>query len=334
VPADPHVVDPLAVPPAGPSVVRGFIVGMSRSGTRWLTQRLDEHPAVSAVGETSFFGRRYVPPSDGHRYTAEDLRLVRQRQLHGGESTETSLLLRGERGAAARAIDALLGSGGRYTPGEVFESIARELLRASGAPQLIEKTPHHVTVMSRLAEAFPHARFVVTSRDPYSFMLSYKHQGDRKGDEARAGFREVYHPMGAAIVWRGYARSIARALAAYPDRTLLVSTDEVAADAGAVLGRVQAHFGLQPVPLAAARSNSSFPAGERPVLAPEDVFWLHAIAGATMRELGIEQRPSEAGALGVSRSVAALPGWSLRTAKKFYRGQGAGAFQYLRRWLR
>ena len=34
-----------------------FIVGMSRSGTSWLAKSLNNHPQISAFGETSFFGR-------------------------------------------------------------------------------------------------------------------------------------------------------------------------------------------------------------------------------------------------------------------------------------
>ena len=315
-------------------MVKGFIVGMSRSGTRWLTQRLDAHPEISAVGETSFFGRRYVAPSDGPYYTREELALVQKRQRSGGESSKTSLLLGGENGASARAIDTLLVAGGRYTPADVFEAVARELLAQTGKPGLVEKTPHHVNSLDRLATGFPEARFVVTVRDPYGFLLSYKHQGDRKGEKAQAGFRQMYHPVGAAIVWRGYARSIERALAAYPGRTLLVSTDEVAADEAGVLDRVQAFLGLSPHPLADVRSNSSFPDGERPVLAPEDVFWMNALAGRSIGRLGAETQPARAGVGDVARSLGSLPGWGVRTAKKFYKSQGSGAVEYLRRWLR
>ena len=322
--------------PARSSVIRGFIVGMSRSGTSWLTERLDEHPDVSAVGELSFFGRRYVKPSAGDRYTTADLERVRDKQRSGGDVNETSLQLRGNRGFAVQAINPLIEAGEEVMPGAVLEAIARNTLANTGKSVFVEKTPHHINFLDRLDAAFPEARFVISLRDPYGFMLSYKHQGDRKDHKAQRGFGAMYHPIGTALVWRGYVRAAAQAQARYPERSLVVWTREIRRTPDEVLQRVQAFLGLPPYAAPSDAVNSSFPSGSRPSLAPADVFWMNALARKEMRALGVEPHPSNARALDVVKSLAGGVGWAGRVGQKFYRTQGgaAGAVRYLRRWLR
>ncbi len=49
----------------------GFIVGMSRSGTTWLSNSLNAHPSVAVFGETGFWGKMYIVPK-GQTYCPDD----------------------------------------------------------------------------------------------------------------------------------------------------------------------------------------------------------------------------------------------------------------------
>jgi len=54
-----------------------FLLGMARSGTTWLGRTLAEHPEVAVFGESSFFGRLYVPPGPDGMYGDRELARVR-----------------------------------------------------------------------------------------------------------------------------------------------------------------------------------------------------------------------------------------------------------------
>ena len=51
----------------------GFIVGMSRAGTTWMSRCIGKHPDVITFGETSFWGRKYIQPTEKGYYTKKQL---------------------------------------------------------------------------------------------------------------------------------------------------------------------------------------------------------------------------------------------------------------------
>ena len=110
---------------------------------------------------------------------------------------------------------------------------------------------------------------------------------------------------------------------------LRVAFEDVRSHPGTVLAEVQAFLGLDPADLSAPPSNTSFPTGPRPELAPVDVFWMNRIAGRAIRRAGYRLRPSGASPLAVLRSALALPGWMNRQG-----GRGGLSVGALLRWFR
>lgn len=334
-------IDELAPPREEPHRLVGFVVGMSRSGTTWLARSLNQHPDIAAFGESSYWSRKYVAPGADGEY-GEEKREELVETLHRKGSL--SSLMADEDGCLAHlstddwpaVVDTIL----EHTelpvrPGELFHELCDAVGRIEGKPFVVEKTPHHVNSIDRILEEIPEARFVVTWRDAYGFALSYKHQGDRRDEKGRAGFEQLYHPIGVALIWRGYARSVLRARAYHPGNVLLVSHAGSRSDPTHELARVQRFFGVEPVPLRGPDRNSSFPsAGPRPTLAPEDVFWLNVLCRREMRALNLRPQRTPFAPWRIFRSLATLPSWAA-SVPGMLRGSGnRSPLRYLMRWLR
>jgi hypothetical protein len=335
-------------PPSPPVEVRGFIVGMSRAGTTWLAKCLNEHPHAVVFGETAFWGRGYVAPGADGLYGAEHLRAVRAwldradwlRPMVGA-APGCYRTVRMEDGP--RLLDRALGQAlAPLTPAQLFTRIASAIGDAEGKPFAIEKTPHHVNWIGRIFAAMPKSRFVVMLRDPFEFMLSYKHQGDRLPESTRREFESRYHPFGCAVVCRGYLRAAERAAQRFPDRVLIVRFDELTRSPATQLDRVQRFLGLEPVDLAGRvpPDNTSFPAeaagdgAARPALRGEDVFWMSTIAGRDIHAFGAAPPRVSREPLRVIGSMLTLPAWALRNLRSM-RGVTSGSiWSYLGRWWR
>ena len=313
---------------ASSPAVLGFIVGMSRAGTTWMSEALHAHPDAAVFGESAFWGRRWTAPGPDGRYDAEGLRQVRERvgaaNMHSTPVNKASggvpVLFQG-------VMDEFEAVGARPTPREVFDALAAAVGRAEGARFVIEKTPHHVNWLGRIRGAYPNARFVAMTRDPYGFMQSYKHQGDRKGGPVRERFQARYHPIGCALVYRRSLLSVLDAVEA-PD-VFRVDLAEVRRTPTAALAEVLTFLGLDAAPTEVAPTNTSFPDGTRPGLDPADVFWMNRIAGPVAERAGYALQPSGASVAAVARSAAALPAWALRLG----RSDGL-SWRYLLRWVR
>lgn len=334
-----------------------FIVGMSRAGTTWLSKCLNEHPDAAVFGESGFFGRGYVEPLSDGTYDEARLQQViawlkRSMWIHGlvpggpGEGGDAAGCLKNlsvER-VPALVDDAFrdLPRDRRVTPGELFLRLCDAVGRAEGKSRVIEKTPHHVNWVDRILNALsgnpgnPGARFVIMLRDPYGFMLSYKHQGDRKRDDVRRRFEQRYHPAGCAIVWRGYARAWQHATRCHPDQTLTIPFEDVRREPEAVLERVQRFFELPVVRGLSERvppDNTSFPAGKRPELRADDIHWMNRLAAREIVAFGEALRPAPREPGRVLASYARLPLWGVRNAISMRRVISGSPWAYLRRWL-
>jgi hypothetical protein len=270
-----------------------FIAGMARSGTTWLGRTLAAHPDVAVFGESSFFGRLYVPPRADGRYGAEELERVRaiQREQEWSATTgdASGCLMRTRAADYAALVDASFrGMQAPVTPAEAFRSLASAIAESEGKPRALEKTPHHVHWLERIAASVPDARFVLLTRDPYGFMLSLEHLGDRIDDRRRRTLDRAWrHPLLAALAWRGYMLSVERAVERYGDRILVVDSRELRRRPNELLVSVQSFLGLEVHDLAhAAGENSSFGAGGRPGLGGQDVLWMNLVAGRVMRRNG------------------------------------------------
>lgn len=312
-----------------------LIVGMPRAGTTWLCRSLNNHPEVCAFGETSFWGRSFVEPAGAGEYTRAQLAGLRE------SLTEFVLEPRGGRGGLeskgeARpswATASVEGCPAPVTPGRVFARFCAELARAEGKLHAVEKTPHHLLWIDRIERELPGVRLIVTLREPFGFVRSYKHQGDRKPEWVRRNFERRYHPAAAALIWRRYLRAAGDVAGLGAQRVQEIWLQEIEKDPAAVLGRVQRFLGVeesvtQPAPAA----NTSFPAREAPDLGPEDIFWLQLLNRRSMRIRGFAPRRAPVGAA-VLGSLLSLPRWAAWNAKNLrpmVRGSLSG---YVARWL-
>lgn len=321
----------------------GFVTGMSRAGTQWMCKCLNEHSQVAAFGESMFFGRRFVLPAADGRYHAAQYRELRRHLLADGTcilSTSgggAGSLKRLTRDHIGPLVDGLFHDAAPpMTPGEAFTLLAGAIAQAEGKPLAIEKTPHHLNWIDRILAYVPDARFVVMVREPYSFMLSYKHQGDRKDERVRLAFARRYHPMAAALIWRTSMHTATEAAARHAARTLLVRFDDLQRDAPGTLERVQRFLGLPVEPIAdrVPPDNTSFPRGIRPELMPEDLFWMRLIAGRAMRRHGWAPRATPLAPVRIAWSILRLPWWAICNYLDLRTRVGGSTLGYLYHWLR
>lgn len=166
-----------------------FICGMSRGGTTWLGHCLNEHPAVAVWGESLFWGRNYIQPANGESYTHLEVKRVLSLLSNGSEA------FFGKHSGNLKYIDKDSWRGIKSLnlecpcqPSELFAAVCCWIANKEDAEYVIEKTPHHVDWISRIKDACPNAKFVVMVRGAYGFMLSYKHQGDRKSPSVKRRF--------------------------------------------------------------------------------------------------------------------------------------------------
>jgi hypothetical protein len=304
------------------AVIDRLIVGMPRAGTTWLTQCLNQHPDVTAFGETRFWGKAFVAPGAGRLYDHRSLQRVKGRLLakplettihHPGPGMMSSLGAQNIKSTIRIAFEGYTGGVG---PGDVFRSVAGQIARAEGKALWVEKTPHHIYHVDRIFKYLPSARFVITIRDPYSFILSYKYQrGYQRTAESRRRFEARYHPFMPVLVWTRCWRATQQALQDHPDQTMLVRMEDIESNPLAVVKQVESFFMLRHNPEVkglSARVNSSFEDGSKPNLLDSEIAWMNLIAGAQVREAGYQPREASIGSLAFWKSALELFPWSVR----------------------
>lgn len=323
--------------------IAGFLVGMSRAGTQWMCKCFNEHPDVAAFGESMFFGRRYVAPADDGRYHAIHFRELRRRLLehgtflHSTAGTGPGTLKRLGKAGLDQFVERLFpDDGDPIAPGDAFRRLAGAVAEAEGKPLAIEKTPHHLNWIDRILAAIPEARFIIMVREPYSFMLSYRHQGDRLEERVRRNFARRYHPAAAAMVWKTANRVATAAATRHASRAMVVRFDELQSDPGATLERVQRFLNLRVTDLAGRvpPDNTSFPGAARPQLQAEDVFWMNWLAARAIREHGYPLRGTPVRPLRIAWSFARLPWWAVRNYLSLRSRVAGSTIGYLFRWMR
>ncbi|MEM8873938.1 MAG: sulfotransferase [Planctomycetota bacterium] len=297
--------------------VIAFVVGTSRGGTTWLSKVLNCHPRIACFGESGFFGRHWFEPDADGRLSGTQVREKFDGAIAGTWGPHT-----GDVGTLRRAntpelhaalrerLEPMTAAGG--TVAEVFDAYAGAFGVAEGKPLVIEKTPHHVNHVDRILDAVPDAKFIVTLRDPYSFMRSYKFQGQQYDAERRAHAERVYHPITCALIWRRYFRSVFELETTHADRVFRFDIGALADREEAVLDDLQDFLSVERAPLAGQvpRDNSSFPSGQREELGAGDVWWMNRIAGPEI-DAGGWPRRSAGGMVGLLPALT-LPIWAVR----------------------
>jgi len=319
-----------------------LIAGMSRSGTSWLMRVMNMHPHVASFGESMFWSREYIEPeSDGH-YGYDQIQEIGHRYATNFEWGPSGDLPGSLQCCNDETIFdcikqefATVTPDSRMTPFEVFRLLCATVAKAEGKVLGVEKTPHHVMWQDRISGSCSDYRMVVTIRNPYDFMLSYKHQGDRKDPATRLRFQRRYHPFACALVWRRYAEKAAEARQTNPEQVLLLDFATFRNDEDASLRQVQDFFQLEWHDIAGSipQANSSFPKRQRPELKPEDVFWINLIAGHQIAALDYERRSTPFALWRISYSLLRLSWWGVWNFFDLRRIVSGSYWQFLRRWF-
>tara|TARA_R110002096_G_scaffold344921_9_gene538250 strand:+ start:19609 stop:20751 length:1143 start_codon:yes stop_codon:yes gene_type:complete len=322
------VEDGAAGEPAG---LTRLIVGMSRAGTTWVTKELSRHPSVISYGETMVWGRKYLETDmDEGRDSAirarervlkvaeyieeyvayskvDEMRERYDSGKLGHIPVETLELIAGDLRELMQSMKRSMA------PAEVFHETNRVIGERCGAEVVIESTPNHLNFLDRIFGAMPDALVVVMLRGPYAFMVSYKHQGDRKHPDTQRTFRRLYHPMICAMLWRRYAKSAREAIKDHTGQVRTVWLDQLKKggnDAMVQLAKFleipNAEFFAKDAERKSA-TNTSFPGGKRPVLSEADMFWMNLVAGGEMKRHGLTKTPAGFHPFAVLGSVLKLP---------------------------
>ncbi|HMQ49222.1 MAG TPA: sulfotransferase [Saprospiraceae bacterium] len=262
-----------------------FIVGMSRAGTNWLMLSLNNHTRVVSFGETSFWGSFFLNKAE---YDTNDLILLKEKYKNLGYSTPHLFKQYGGTGQViGNVLDILIETGKEYAPKDVFLELASAFASLENKPIVIEKTPHHVNHLARIRQNFPNSKVIIHKREAKAFMLSYKHQGDRMEDKIKRKFKKLYHPLGCALVYKKYLRSIK--LANKLENTLLIDTYEIDIEPDEVLKKVLSFIEVPFENISLPKANSSFSGDFQKSLAVDDLFWLWMVVEGQKLDLKASQ---------------------------------------------
>ncbi len=304
---------------------------MSRAGTTWVTKELSRHPDVISYGETMFWGRKYAEPDLPQNTDSLDASRKRTQLCakHFEEYIDHAKVPgRYERYESSKvghipieeleAITADLDTKAKtladpMAPAAVFEYMNQTVCKHTSATIAIESTPNHLNYLDRIFGAFPDALVVAMLRNPYAFMVSYKHQGDRKHPDTQRTFRRLYHPLFCAMIWKRYSQSARDALANRGSQVRTVWLDDLQAGKGAAM-RELAEFLQIPNPAFfddaedhQTHKNTSFPAGKRPKLSHADMFWMNLIGRREMKHHGLTKAKAGFHPIAVLLSILKLP---------------------------
>ncbi|KXX72543.1 sulfotransferase [Flammeovirga sp. SJP92] len=247
-----------------------FIVGMSRAGTTWISNALDKHSKVSVFGESCFFGRHYI--ENKKLYSKDDLVTLAPKFING--SLESTKIFRDNnidyQVFFKDVFDTLIERNEDIRPSDIFDYISKQISEISKKSIIIEKTPHHLNYIERIKESYPQAKFIIMKRNAVDFLLSYKHQSDRKVGISKKELKAIYHPLGALLIYRKYLSSI---LKNQFDRNTIIF--ELNNNDENILKEVQEFLDIEQEDINIKKVNSSFNSEIKKELLIEEMFWLN-----------------------------------------------------------
>lgn len=247
-----------------------FIVGMSRAGTTWLSQCLNQHSEIVVFGETCFFGRNNLPKSN---YDRSDINFLIDKLKNN--DLDNTIICKEEGGVFQRIKKTLdtLEVGEGIPKKQIFQTICNDIVNSEKKSIAIEKTPHHINSIEEIRRLYPDSKLIIMRRDAFGFMRSYKFIGDIKKDELKKEFKKVYHPLGNLLVYRKYWNSIEQATKL--KNTLLIDFSQLKKDSNKVTIQVQSFLNVQHIEkITLPKTNSSFQKKITKKLSLEDIVWL------------------------------------------------------------
>lgn len=306
-----------------------FIVGMPRAGTTWMMQTLSRHPEIVAFGETGFFGKNDI---EKEMYEVEDLVKFHKKLIYLGRSIAKDLCIK-DGGLAAntqQTLASLIDKGNPIGKKELLLAMASGIMKSEGKTIAIEKTPHHINHLGEIRRYFPESKILILSRSAKEFMLSYKHQADRKEEIVKKNLKSLYHPLGCALVYRKAKSSILSGMKR--PNTLYVEHDEIKYKPKELMNRVYTFLEVEEAPFVTHKVNSSFPKNEEKKLSLDDLLWLSIFGHIQSMDITPKQKMMLPFVLLVS--LLKLPIWAFSVFGVFRRTIPKGKlFPYLKNYL-
>jgi hypothetical protein len=151
------------------------------------------------------------------------------------------------------------------------------------------KLPKAFRNMPQIRARYKDAKMVFLLRQPHDVLRSFKFITPDSQD----GHPDRYHPVFYALYWRVAAQAYLKEKAANPEKTLLITFDDLTKHTqatGESLARFLGHDGMGPISKP-ERPNSSFKSeGERKDLNGFEYWLIATLCGSGMQALGFESR--------------------------------------------
>ena len=209
-----------------------FLVGASRCGNTLLQEALGQHSNIHISSETHWFDdercqRGAVVETDSERTVVQNwfLSLAHQPFGHGGDPERGWLDRHTFEHEARNAVaENALKKISTSTRDNYFMAYCQLDARQHGKQRWGEKTPRHVFRIDDIVQAFPDAKIICTLRDPRAMVTSYRQwsvrnthdlysdQNDQDLMREKQRSKDSYHPVIAALLWRGATRAALKAL--------------------------------------------------------------------------------------------------------------------------
>ena len=161
----------------------------------------------------------------------------------------------------------------------------------------------------------PHARFILTMREPIGFFRSYKFQGTQSSRATRERHARRYHPLIAALVWRLTYRSTRKLCLRRPESaSIFIMSDEeqrrLALEETCRILDVPPDDAMYA--LTETKVNSSDVKREERPLDTSDLACIRFLCNVEDPGLKIQMELSEVGVLAFLKAILTLPLWFIR----------------------
>ena len=257
------------------NIVR-LIVGMSRAGTSSMVKALNLRGDVIAFGETGFWGVgeniKNKPLSSGQISKLGTIySKVKMTTLVGVDGSVIDVTK-----ATESLASAILSHNEPARPTEIFRAMGESMCELADRAYWVEKTPFHLMYVDKIISLYEDIRIIICLRNPKGFLLSYKHQGDRKSEQVRKNFQSLYHPAIASFICSRYYKKAVQIKEKFPSQILILHLEETIQFPEEAMRSVSKHLLLPDVGCNLyPKSNSSFiEDSSLPELTSMDLFWL------------------------------------------------------------